>query len=142
MSITDKLLEQIKNSRDIDNVLDQNSSDFINENFTELLNRLIEEKNVSKAEVIRRANLPRTYAYGFFKGESNPNRNNILQLCFGFELSFDETQAFLKASGFSPLYARNQRDSVIIYALENNMNIVDTNELLYNHNMDLLGEAK
>lgn len=142
MSVTDKLLEQIKNSRDIDAVLEQNSSDFINPDYAELLNNLLAQKNVSKSDVIKRANLPRTYAYGFFSGEKKPNRNNILQLCFGFELTFDETQSFLKASGFSPLYARNQRDSVIIYALENKMNIIDTNVLLDNHAMALLREEK
>lgn len=135
MADTDELLKQIKSQRSIDNYLNHNKEEFLDVNSGEYIERLMTEKGLSKAEVIKRTNISRTYAYSLFDGTRKPNRDHILQLSFAMELTFDETQILLKRTGFSALYPRNPRDSVIIFALENKKKLIEVNCLLDEKNM-------
>ena len=44
----------------------------------------------------------------------------------------------MKKSGYAPLYARDTRDSIIIYSLEHRTNIVNTNIKLGEYNLEIL----
>lgn len=134
MADTNELLRQIKAQR-IEEYLENNKDEFLNFNLSEYLENLISEKGLSKAEVIKRTNISRTYAYSFFDGTRKPNRDQALQLCIALALTFDETQDFLKHTGFSVLYPRNPRDSVIIFALENKKQLMEVNYLLDENGM-------
>ncbi len=69
-----------------------------------------------------------------------PSRDKILQLCIGANFTLDETNKALKIGNCGELYPKIMRDSVIIFALNKNLNIVRTNELLFSYNVSLLGE--
>ena len=45
--------------------------------------------------------------------------DKLIALCFGMMLDIDETDDLLKYAGYNPLYARNKRDSIIIFAISN-----------------------
>jgi len=88
-------------------------------------------KNLSKAEVIQKSGLEQLYAYHIFAGrKKNPSRNKVLSIALAMELSPDETQYLLYYAGVEQLYVRNSWDSVIWYALENHLTVIDTNILL------------
>lgn len=53
------------------------------------------------------------------------------------KLTTDETQRLLYYANAGILYVRNSLDSVILYALENKLSVIETNHLL-----DKLGETK
>ena len=47
------------------------------------------------------------------------------------ELNLDEVQYLLRYAGLGLLYPRNQWDAVIISAVEQKLDVVQTNELLH-----------
>ena len=58
--------------------------------------------------------------------------------CLGLTLTVDESKQLLKKSGYAPLYARDTRDSIIIFCLENHISIVNTNIKLGEYNLEPL----
>ena len=59
----------------------------------------------------------------------------ILSLALAMKLSPKETDYLLYYAGHNKLYARNERDAVIAFALENHKTVLQTNELLKDLNM-------
>ena len=59
-------------------------------------------------------------------------------MCFALKLSFEEVQNLLKATEYPILYARINRDSIIIFALQHNITLTDTNELLFSMECDII----
>ncbi len=103
------------------------------------LNTLLTEKGLKKSAVINRSGLERSYAYQIFNGTKvNPSRNKILMLALGMSLSFEEAQKLLKICRLPLLYVRDPRDSIIIFAMEKRMNLINLNELLSDYGLELL----
>ena len=127
---TDELLNILKHTTDLTTYFQQEEENISSCSLPDYLNRLCLEKQISPAQCIRVSGLDRTYAYQIFSGSKTPARDKVLALCFGFALSFEEIQALLKSTGYPILYAKNQRDSVIIFALQHNCSLTDLNELL------------
>lgn len=75
--------------------------------------------------------LPRTYAYQILNGTKNPGRDKILALCIAAGVDYEETQRALALSNMGKLYPRRREDSIIIFALEQKLSVLQTNELLY-----------
>lgn len=97
------------------------------------LEMLLSQKGVSRAEVVRRSLLDRTYAYQIFSGEKKLSRDKLIAIAFGLCLSDDEAQKLLKLSGNRELYARDERDALILFALQHKKTILEANELLFDH---------
>ena len=56
--------------------------------------------------------------------------------------SDDETQKMLKLSGNRELYARDERDALILFSLQQKKTIMETNELLFSHSLKVLGTSE
>lgn len=134
---TDELINEIKKSKDFESFMEANEKEMLNKPLNEYLNDLIEEKKISKSDVIRKSNLNRSYVYQILSGKKHPGRDKVIALSFGLSLKIDEIQFLLKLAGYRELYARDPRDALVIYAVENNYNIIDTNQLLYDTNLEV-----
>lgn len=137
MKDTDELINEIKKSKDFESFMEANEKEMLNKPLNEYLNDLIEEKKISKSDVIRKSNLNRSYVYQILSGKKHPGRDKVIALSFGLSLKIDEIQFLLKLAGYRELYARDPRDALVIYAVENNYNIIDTNQLLYDTNLEV-----
>lgn len=126
---TEELLNILKNSS-LDAYLKNNNGELIENPICDYLTAIIDEKNLSKAEVIRNSYIQTNYAYQIFSGLKVPSRDKLISLCFGLSLSIDEAQTLLKYAGYAQLYPRVKRDSVIISALENGKSVIDCNIIL------------
>ena len=70
---TEKLLAEIKSDADMQKFLSRNQAEFTKP-LHEFLNQLLQEKNLSKAEVIKNSALNINYAYHIFLGKrQNPS---------------------------------------------------------------------
>lgn len=136
MSVTDELLKQIKESRDLDAIIRSNEQSFINFSLSEYIEKIIKEKGLKKSDIITQADFDKTYAYQVFNGTKIPSRKKLLQLCIGMRLTVEETQTLLKYANYAQLYSRIKFDSIIIYALENRINISDVNVRLNEYNLE------
>ena len=128
---TEELLEILNKSPNIQDYYDNESENIITMTLPEYLKELCKVKGISKAECIRKSQLPRTYGYQIFSGLKKPTRNKVLCLCFGFCLTVEESQSLLKAAGYPILYARNKRDAVILFALLRSLSVMEVNDMLY-----------
>lgn len=135
---TDELSHEIKAARNIEDYLQKNKEHMIMTNLSEHLNMLLSLKKLKKADVVRASLLDRTYVYKIFAGEKNPTRDKLIALAFGLHLSDLETQNMLKLSGNRELYARDERDALILFSLQRNKTVFEVNELLVDHELAIL----
>lgn len=136
---TDELTHEITNSTDVEDYLKKNKKHLLTQCLSEYLNMLLSEKELSRADVVRNSLLDRVYVYQIFSGKKTPSRDKLIALAFGLCLSGEETQKLLKLSGNRELYARDERDVLILFALQRKKTIFEVNELLFSHNFTTLG---
>lgn len=128
---TNELFVELKKDKHIKNYLNRNREEFLIP-LNEYLEQLLIEKNLSKQSVIEKSTLQREYAYHIFSGiRKNPSRPKLLALAIAMDLNLEETQYLLKYSKQSPLYPRNPWDSIVISAIEQKLNVSQTNALLH-----------
>lgn len=136
---TGELLELLKKSSNAASYMENASNDLIKKiPLAEYLTDLITSRTVSKSDLIRRSGLDRGYVYDILSGKKTPSRDKVLAICYALPLTADETQQLLKSTGYAPLYARIERDSILLFGLEHRLSITDMNELLYEMNYPLV----
>lgn len=137
---TGELFTELKEDKNLRGYLKQNREEFILP-LNEYLEKLLVEKNLTKKEVVEQSGLNREYVYHIFSGlKKNPSRPKILAIAIAMGLNLDEVQYLLRYAGLGVLYPRNQWDAVIISAVEQKLNVAQTNELLYHLGEKILSE--
>ena len=99
--------------------------------FADFFQEILKERGISAGEAIRTANIYRTYGYQILNGQRKPGRDKVIALCLALTLSFEETQRALKIADEAVLYPRRQRDSILIFCVQQKLTVSETNELLF-----------
>lgn len=134
-SITGHVLENLLNSQDFDTFIEYNSESMTDEVFVDTLTRFCDDRNLSKSDLVKLSGIDRTYAYQILRGDRNPTRDKVIQFAIGMSSGLDDAQRLLRAAHHSALYPRIKRDAAIIFCLNHNLSIVETQQLL-----DKIGE--
>lgn len=133
------LQEELRKSSNLDKFEEENSSELHALSVADYLNELLIKYDEKKAEIGKRANLDEGYMYQIFNGRRNAKRDKLLRLAFGFPLTLEETQRLLRLGGCGELYVRRKRDAYLMFALEKGYDVMQTNDLLYEKGIDILG---
>lgn len=139
---TDELNHEIKDATNIEDYLVRNKENMLTSNLPEYLNRLLTQKGLKRADVMRNSQLGRAYVYQIFSGKKTPSRDKLIAIAFGMGLSDDETQKMLKLTCNRELYARDERDALILFALQKKKTVFEVNESLVDHGFSILDTTK
>ena len=136
---TDELLALLFKERNLEHFLQRNESAYLTASFSDYLNDWCRKHLQVPEQIIRRANLDKSYGHQLFNGKRNPSRDTVLQLAFAMQADLRQAQEMLRAARRSPLYPRIKRDAVIIYCLHNRVSLTDTQVILQDLELPLLG---
>lgn len=135
---TEDLLNEIKQTDEIQTFIERNDDEFLSKPLCEVIGGIIKDKKLKKADVVARSGLNRIYAYQILSGKRVPSRDKLIALCFGLLSGLEETDKLLKLAGYSTLYAKNKRDSIIIFAINSGKSVFSANELLFDNGLEIL----
>lgn len=131
---TDELLKQLRSTSSVTKLNEYTSA--LSEHagyktFAEYISAYLATHNISESTLVQNSQIPRTYAYQILNGSKNPGRGKVISLCLAAGMNYEETQRALTLADHGKLYPRRSEDSVIIFAIEQRLSVLQTNELLY-----------
>ena len=136
---TDELLRLLFKERSLENILQRTESAYLHITFADYLSDWCRDHQEVPEQIIRRANLEKSYGHQLFSGKRTPSRDTVIQLAFALHANVAEAQEMLKITRKSLLYPRIKRDTVIIYCLHNHVSLVDTEIILHDLGLPILG---
>lgn len=94
------------------------------------LEQLMEERGITRKEMVRRLNLDESYGRKLFGGQRVPTRKILLQCAFLLKLDLKDTQRLLEIGCKPRLYPRVRRDAALIHGIEKKMTLEEINTFL------------
>jgi len=136
---TEKILEKLSGSKSITQFMEENKAAFDLLSIGEYIELEIKNRNTTKASVIRKSGINKRFFYDILSGTKSPNRRYIIRIFLALGMDFLDVQWYLKACDYPQLYAKNKRDSIIIYCLNQKLSVAECNKMLNNVGLENLG---
>lgn len=133
------ILNNIDDESFLDDFINTKSKDSNSLSISSFFQTICKNKKISKSNLIKNADIDRTYGYQILNGTKKPSRDKILQLCISASLSLEETNKALKIGNVGELYVKIPRDSILIFCINKGLDIMKTNDMLYNRDLETLG---
>lgn len=127
--LTEELLAELLATADVEDYLDHR--ELQTPTLAEYLRQQLEERGLSQADVLKRAEIGETFGWYVFNGQRGMGRDNVLKLTFAMGMDTRHANRALQAAGANTLYAKKRRDAIIIHCLEHRCTLQQANGVLY-----------
>lgn len=118
-----------------------NWDSYLNVDIKEFFDEKVEECGIKKGEIIRRANLSRTYGYQIMEGRRLGKRDYYLLIAIAMSLDLKTTQRMLAVAGCGPLHPLIKRDAAIIFAINHGYDNIKTYEFMSELDLEPLDDG-
>lgn len=136
---TQELLKQLSDKEtDFAEFVSRAENSFVKKDLNDTWQKLIEKSKLSKSDIINKSDIGYTYFYDILRGEKCPSRDKIVRLILAMQLELDDCQKALELYNWAPLYAKDKRDSAMIYAINNKLSVWSLDELLADNELEML----
>ncbi len=127
LETTSKLFNRLRNR--------ESGEAFLNQEQTaptcaRVLREILTNARMLAPEWIASINISKSYGYQVLRGERTPGRDIILRTALALQLSLKETQRLLAVGDCGALYPKVRRDAAVIFALNQKMTLLETEDLL------------
>lgn len=137
---TDELLNNIKDTISIEDFIKKNNSEYHNISVNEFLKNKLKEKKLKISQISVSSCLG-DYVYKVINGTRKANRDVYIAIGISMRLTYNELQLLLRLAKYLMLDPRDVRDSIFLYAISKNLTVLETNEILFNCDKELLGKV-
>lgn len=134
MKDTGELRAELMEQADLDAYIKENARFFADKGVVRQLNRMFQERNISKADLARQAGMSEVYLHQVFSGRRTPSRDRLICLCISLGADLETIQLMLKQAAYAPLYPKTKRDSIICHGILHHTKLAAINQNLYEKN--------
>lgn len=127
--LTEDLLKRLLASSSPEAYLSEGSTD--DRSLADYLLDLLDQKGMTRAEVVRTSAVNPTFVYQIFDGKRKVGRDTAIKLALGLGCTLREAQRLLRHAGVSELWCKNRRDAIIIYCIEHGLDRAGTDDELF-----------
>lgn len=99
------------------NAFPENTDEFLDDSIKTFFDELFKSTRQKRSDVIRKANIPRTYGYQIIEGRRIGKRDYYILIAIAMNLDLKTTQRMLAITGCGGLHPLIRRDAAIIFAL-------------------------
>ena len=130
--VTKEMTKQLASAMEYEEFYQSNKHNFNDMTLSEYLLALMEEKNLTTAQVVKTIGMG-DYVYKLVSGRTaHPSRDILIRLAFGMDMNQEEIAKLMRITHFHELDPRDKRDAAILFALQKSFDLDRTNEMLYN----------
>lgn len=126
--LTSDLEEKIKSSESFDEEMVENNA---HPKLAKVLSQYINEKEMSKADVIRILNVDRNHGYQMLNGTRPPSRNILIKISLILKLDIEQINYLLRIAEKPQLYVKNVVDAKIFYVVKHHVKYLDAVEFIW-----------
>jgi len=136
---TEKVLNKLSGTQSITEFLEESKDSFDLLSIGEYIQLEIENRKFTKAKVIKDSGINKRFFFDILSSKKTPNRRYIIRIFLALGMDVSDVQWYLKACDYPQLYAKNKRDAIIIYCLNNKLSVSECNKMLNNVGLENLG---
>lgn len=125
------LKNDTNNMQDLDKIIETELPEQDSMAFHKYYTAYLNEHNLERADIQRISRIKKATFYDIVNGKKTPNRDKVLALAIASGMDLTQVNRCLKLAGKNELYPKNERDFIIIYALNQKCNLEQVEELLF-----------
>lgn len=139
-SNSDMLHAQINEADSFSEFWKRHKDHIADQPLSEYLHLLLKEKRLKRSDVVARTGLDKAYVYQIFAGKKHPSRDKLITIALGMRLNEEETQKMLRLSGLRELWPVDERDALLLFAVQRGMSLEDVHTELERYGLKPLAD--
>ena len=137
----DDLNKQIKKVHRFSDFWEDHKKNIVDQPLSQYLCEMLDKKKLKRSDVVVKSGLDKAYVYQIFAGKKNPSRDKLITIAFAMGLHEEETQKMLNLSGFKELWAKDERDALLLFAIQHRMSLQEVHTELERYGLAPLASS-